>query len=480
MKEVFSLRHWLEQVNESGLLKTVSGADVKHEIGAITEINVTTGQHVLRFEDIPGFDKQFSVLSGVVLKPKTLNFALNITNGSDDKVENASIISNALRIAQENAAQYPIRYVQTGPVMENIQTGEDVDVSIFPNPIWHEGDGGPYITGGVQIHQDPEGGCVNIGCYRMHILDKKNIGNYIVKSNHGNVIREKYWAQGKPAPVVILGGMHPVFFVLGGTAMDANTSEIQVAGALFGESVPVIKGPVTGLPIPADAEIAMEGWVYPDEKRSEGELAEYTGYYGGGVSMQPFVKVAAVYYRNGASILGALPGKPPHDFSYMSATMKAAAVKEQLAKAGIPGVKGVYALEAGSASIYVTSIKQMYPGHANQALLISTGCRAGSLTARYSIVVDEDIDPSSPNQVLWALGWRTDPKEDIDIVRQVVSLGLDPMQTKQAKETGNTVTSRALINACIPYDRLGSFSKPADVSSALMKATKEKWAHLWK
>lgn len=480
MESKFSLRHWLNQVESLGVLKEVNGADIKHEIGAITEINVTCGQKVLHFKNIIGFDKQFGVLSGVVLTPTTLNFALNIENGSDDKVENATIISNALRTAQENALNYPVKYVETGPIMENIQVGDEVDISIFPNPIWHEGDGGPYITGGIQIHQDPENSCLNVGCYRMHVLGKNIIGNYIVKSNHGNIIREKYWAKGEPAPVVVLAGMHPVFFVLGGTGMDVNMSELQVAGALFGESIPVVKGPITGLPIPADAEIAMEGWVYPDKKMLEGELAEYTGYYGGGVTMQPYIEVAAVYYRNNANILGALPGKPPHDFSYMSATMKAAAVKDQLTKAGIPGIKGVYALEAGSASIYVTSLKQMYPGHANQALLISTGCRVGSLTARYSIVVDEDIDPSSPNQVLWALGWRTDPKEDIDIVRQVVALGLDPMQTDEAKAKGNTITSRALINACIPYERLQTFSKPADVSPNLMKSTREKWADLWK
>lgn len=368
--------------------------------------------------------------------------ALNM-KGSEDKVENADELAEKIRIAEEQASNYKIKYVEDGPIMENIQVGDQIDLSIFPTPIWHENDGGSYIgTGGVQIHEDPDTGVLNVGCYRMHLLDKNHIGNYIVKSNQGNVIREKYWAQGKPCPV--------------------------------------IKGKITGLPIPADAEIAVEGWVYPDKKMLEGEFAEFTGYYGGGVSEQPYIDVKAVYYRNDANILGAAPSIPPHDFSFMSSSVRAAILKEQLRKAGIRGVSGCWPLEVGgSRVILVTSLKQLYPGHANQALLVSGGCNAGSLMIRYCIVVDDDINPSDVNQVLWALAFRCNPIEDIDVVRNTFSLTLDPLISDEDKKNCKTVTSRALINACIPYNRLKTFSKIAACSPELVKKTKEKLGFLW-
>lgn len=481
MEGIFSLRKWLKEVKTIGKLKEVAGADVKYEIGAITEVNASSGQgNVLHFHSIPGYRPEFGVVSGALLTPKTMALALNM-KGSEDKVENADELAEKIRIAEEQASNYKIKYVEDGPIMENIQVGDQVDLSIFPTPIWHENDGGPYIgTGGVQIHEDPDTGVLNVGCYRMHLLDKNHIGNYIVKSNQGNVIREKYWAQGKPCPVVAIFGMHPAFFLAGATTFEMDVNELEVVGAMLGEQVPVIKGKITGLPIPADAEIAVEGWVYPDKKMLEGEFAEFTGYYGGGVSKQPYIDVKAVYYRNGANILGAAPSIPPHDFSFMSSSVRAAILKEQLRKAGIRGVRGCWPLEVGgSRVILVTSLKQLYPGHANQALLVSGGCNAGSLMTRYCIVVDDDIDPSDVNQVLWALAFRCNPVEDIDVVRNTFSLTLDPLISDEDKKNGKTVTSRALINACIPYNRLKTFSKIAACSPELVKKTKEKWGFLW-
>lgn len=481
MESTFSLRKWLSEVESIGRLKKVDGAEAKYEIGAITEINASSAQgSVLQFKKIPSYDPDFGIVSGALLTTNTMALALHM-EGKADKVENADELADKMRIAEANVSQYKIKYVEYGPVMENVQLDGDIDLSIFPTPIWHENDGGPFIgTGGVQIHKDPETGSINMGCYRMHLLDKNHIGNYIVKSNQGNVIREKYWDKKEPCPVVAVFGAHPAFFLAGATTFELGVSELEVVGAMLGESVPVIKGRITGLPIPADAEIAVEGWVYPDQKMLEGEFAEFTGYYGGGVSEQPYIDVKAVYYRNGANILGAAPSIPPHDFSFMSSSVRAAVLKEQLRKAGIRGVRGCWPLEVGgSRVILVTSLKQLYPGHANQALLVSGGCNAGSLMTRYCIVVDDDIDPSDVNQVLWALSFRCNPSEDIDIVRNTFSLTLDPLIADEDKRKGHTVTSRALINACIPFERLKNFSKIAACSPELIKKTKVKWSFLW-
>lgn len=76
------------------------------------------------------------------------------------------------------------------------------------------------------------------------------------------------------------------------------------------EKVPVVKGNITGLPIPADAEIALEGYIYPDDLVPEGPFGEFTGYYAGGRNNHTCIIVKAVYYRNDPIILASPLGTP--------------------------------------------------------------------------------------------------------------------------------------------------------------------------
>jgi UbiD family decarboxylase len=268
---------------------------------------------------------------------------------------------------------------------------------------------------------------------------------------------------------------------MGSCSVPAGVDELSWAGAISKQRVPVIKGPVTGFPIPADAEIVVEGFVTEGDEMIEGPFGEFTGYYAGGKKSEPVVRVKALYYRNQPILLGSPPCRPPDDFSYQSSVMRSAAIKESLRKAGIPEVKGVWVSEAGGGRMWmVTSIAQKYAGHASQAAAVACTCQAGGLMARYSIVVDDDIDPSNNDDVIWALSTRSDPATDIDIMRQGWSNLLDPIITDEDKARHRLQNSRAIINACKPYDRLKTFAPVAEASPALTKATKEKWAHLFK
>jgi UbiD family decarboxylase len=129
----------------------------------------------------------------------------------------------------------------------------------------------------------------------------------------------------------------------------------------------------------------------------------------------------------------------------------------------------------------VVSITQQYAGHAMQAAGISALCQAGGLMNRYTIVVDDDIDPSDNDQVVWALSTRSDPATDIDVLRHCWSNPLDPMISTAAKENRQLWNSRAIINACRPWDRLkaGDFPPVAEATPELLKKTREKWHWLF-
>ena len=116
---------------------------------------------------------------------------------------------------------------------------------------------------------------------------------------------------------------------------------------MIGEPVEVIEGPRTGLPIPAQAEIAFEGFVHPNDLIEEGPLGEWTGYYAGGKKKEPAIRIETFMHRHDPILLGAIPAVPPDDDSFYRGTYRSGAVWNQLEAAGVPEVKGVWAHAAG-------------------------------------------------------------------------------------------------------------------------------------
>ena len=159
--------------------------------------------------------------------------------------------------------------------------------------------------------------------------------------------------------------------------------------------------------------------------------------------------------------------------------MRSALLFDALLAAGVPDVASVWAHEIGGARMFnVVAIRQRYAGHARQAALILNQCGVGAYMSRYTIVVDEDIDPSNLQEVMWAVATRSDPEVDIDIIRRGMGSKNDPMFV--AYRSDAPYNSKAIIDACRPYDHLHDFPAVADASKALQTEVREKWRHLLK
>jgi len=144
----------------------------------------------------------------------------------------------------------------------------------------------------------------------------------------------------------------------------------------------------------------------------------------------------------------------------------------ELETMGIPDIKGVWCHPfAGHRLFVIVSIKQRYPGHAKQVLALACQCHAGAYIGRYVVVVDDDIDPSNIDDVIWAMATRSDPAESIDILRRCWSGPLDPVMPMGKK--GHN--SRALIEATRPYENLKEFPVAVDVSPELATHVTQKW-----
>jgi UbiD family decarboxylase len=251
-----------------------------------------------------------------------------------------------------------------------------------------------------------------------------------------------------------------------------RVNEYDYAGGVLGSPLEVVKGPLTGLPIPADAEMAIEGEVAADDVLPEGPFGEWTGYYASNQPAVPVIQIKALYFRNDPILCGFPLLKPSAGDNIHFSLMRSSLVWNALDEAGVPDVKGVWCHPSCGRFLTVVSIKQRYPGHARQTGMIASQCRTGAYLGRYVIVVDDDVDITDSEEVLWVLSSRSDPVQSIEILRRAWSGPLDPRIPRE--EVGHS--SRAVIDATRPYEWRDKFPKVSGASREL----KDKVANNWR
>lgn len=468
------LRGWLALAGKLGEVQTLTGAHWDKEIGAASEVNYRRpAPPALLFDDIVDYRPGQRVLTASMANARRLAMTLRLGTDLDDRSLVEALRSKPGEWAA-NAHRYPVREVSDGPVRENVLRDDAVNLLDFPVPRWHEGDGGRYVgTGCAVFTTDPDTGTLNAGAYRMQVQNEGRAASINIEAGkHGAAHVRKWFAREGRAPVTASLGHDPLLLVVAGTEVPSGTSELEYAGAVLGRPVEVMRGEVTGLPIPATAELAVEGWLYPDRREDEGPFGEWTGYYSGGTEPVLTLDVQRVYHRDDPIQLGAPPGKPPHDYSYMRSVMKSAMIQDALIATGLPGVEAVWAHEAGGGrQLLAVAVHQQYPGHARQAGYLTSQLPAAAYMNKFVVVVDADVDPRSLNDVVWAMCTRTDPAEDIETLRQTWGSRVDPLREKGAPP----FNTRAVIDACRPWTRLEEFPKVAEASRELLDHVTRRW-----
>jgi UbiD family decarboxylase len=472
------LRPWLAEMEKLGELKHVEGADWNLELGAISELNVKKdAPPALLFDRIKGYPEGFRVLTCSTSSPARLSSILRLPI-QRTHAGLVTVLRGKPAQWQAAAKDFPYQVVKSGPVLENIQERTEVDVVGFPSPLWHELDGGRYIgTGCSVVTRDLDSDWVNVGTYRVQVLDKNHVALDMVPGKHGRLQYEKHKKAGKRFPVVIVVGGDPLGYLISGIEIPFGMCEWNYVGAILNQPVSVLLGKETGLPFPAASEIVLEGFVEPNDERAEGPFGEFHGYYPGKAGTAPAVTIERIYFRDEPIIVGSPPAKPPNDYSYSKAVMRSALLHDGLVAAGLSEVRAVWAHEIGGARMFnVVAIKQRYAGHARQAGHLLSQCGVGAYMSRYSVVVDDDIDPSNLQEVMWAVATRTDPAVDIDIIRRGMGSKNDPMFVAYPYDA--PLSSKAIIDACRPWDHLDEFPIVAEASKELQEKTRAKWKDL--
>ena len=296
------LRAWLAKMDAAGELKSIKGAERESEIGGIVDIFQRTPKSpAVLFDEVPGYPAGYRVCANILTSVRRINLTIGLP-------ENASEMDlvRFWRTYMKEAKTIPPLTVESGPLMQNSYSGADVDLLKIPTPRWHEHDGGYYIgTGCMVIMKDPDSGWINYGAYRIQVHDRNVASVMTSKGKHGNIIMRKWHERGEPCPIAVVIGMHPGLFMVAGIEIPYGKNEYDAAGGLIGEPVEIITGPKTGLPIPAHAEAAFEGFVHPKDLIDEGPLGEWTGYYAGGLKKEPKIRVESFFHRDQPILLGA-------------------------------------------------------------------------------------------------------------------------------------------------------------------------------
>jgi 4-hydroxy-3-polyprenylbenzoate decarboxylase len=404
-----------------------------------------------------------------------------VTLGLDPTLDTAGLVQALRGKPMEWEAASP-RYdpvvLERAPIFNNIVSGRDVDLNRFPAPRWHEHDGGRYIgTGVAVVTTDPDTDRVNVGAYRVMIQEDGHSATINAEAGkQGRAQYDRWFAKHGRAPVLLSFGHDPLLMMVAGTEVPNTISEYAYAGAMVGERLAVVRGQVTGLPMPASAEIVVEGWLRPERVLREGPFGEWTGYYSGSTRPVPTIDIERLYFRDDPIILGAPPGKPPNDYSYMRALLKSAMIQDELVKVGVRDVRGVWAHETGGGRLLiVVSIKQRFCGHSRQVGYIAAQCQAAAYMNRFVVVVDDDVDAMNLDEVMWAVSTRCDPAEDIEIMRKSWGSRVDPLLDNPAAP----YNTRALIDACRPFEKLDTFPRVAQASPGLVRETVAKWKELF-
>jgi 4-hydroxy-3-polyprenylbenzoate decarboxylase len=448
------LREFLEKLEEAGELKKVLGANWEDDIGGITELIIESRGPALLFDEIKGYPKGYRVASNLFNTSKRTAIAFGLPPDLSPQA-----LAEKSEATMRGFRPVPPETVTSGPVLENVLKGDDIDLFKFPTPKWHENDGGRYIgTGVCVIQKDPDTGFVNSGAYRVSVHDRYTCAIFIEHGKHGDIIRRKYWDRGEKCPVIVSVGQEPVLTSLSGSRVHyaaEGVSEFEVAGFIHQSPYPVVRGEFTDLPIPAWGEIAIEGFI-PSPQDSlvpEGPFGEWTGYYAHGRRPETIIEVKAIYHRNDPIIFGAPPTRP---------------------------VGCEYFASLGGDNM------RMYAEHVSDVIrLLVPGGEQYNGNQTW-IVVDDDIDVSNSDEVLWALASRCVPEHGVKVIPGTAVWQLDPRVRPEDRSDPNKDEGRKhytahnlVINACRPFEWIKEFPPVCANSPEFRAEIKKRWKDLF-
>jgi 4-hydroxy-3-polyprenylbenzoate decarboxylase len=273
---------------------------------------------------------------------------------------------------------------------------------------WPE-DGGPFITLPLVFTHDPNTGKRNVGMYRVQVFDKKTCGMHWQMHKTGMRQMEDAGKLGKKIEVCVVLGGDPAVTFSAISPLPPGIDEILFAGFLRREGVRTVKAKTVDVMVPADAEIVIEGYVDPNERRLEGPFGDHTGYYSL-ASDFPVLHVTAITMREKPVYPATIVGIPPMEDGWMGKAVER--IFLPMVRLSVPEIVDMnLPVEATFHNMAFVSIKKKYPGHAYKVMNAIWGL-GGLAFTKFVFIFDEDCNVQDHGEVLFRIGANCDPGRD--------------------------------------------------------------------
>lgn len=373
-------------------------------------------------------------------------------------------ISRALGTETSAALEYALEVIESekpasvstdgAPVHEAVHTGDEVDLDRVPFATHSRGDAGRYITSGVVLARDPRTGNTNTGMYRMMVTGQRSITVNAAPDHDLGRIFAAARTTGESVPVAVVIGHHPAYLVASQLKNPPTVDSHRLAGRLLGEPLRVTPGVTVDLPIPADAELVLEGHVRPADLIQEGPFGEFTYHYG--QANAPECHITAVTHRHEPIFLDLHPTHTEHLCLWLYPGREARLL--DAARRAVPGTLDVrIPFHGGSLSAFI-SVEKRKEGDGKQAILAAF---ATDHFLKHVVVVDGDIDIHDTAQVLWASHTRFQADRDMVELAGAKGIRMDPTAEQFSTPFGtDTQTAKLGMDATRP---LIGFPERADL-----------------
>ena len=329
--------------------------------------------------------------------------------------------------ARAMANPIPPKVVTEAACQEVVLTGQDLigenkGLDMFPVPISTPGyDAAPYFTATNVVTKDPETGVQNMGTYRAGLKASNRLGVRMA-SREGGAGGYLHWLKyqkrgDKTMPCAVVIGAPPVVAYLGPQKLGSDRDEAEVAAALAGAPINMVKCKTVDLMVPAEAELVIEGLVDAEYLEPEAPFGESHGH----VALEDYnmiLDVTAITMKVKPVLASIISQVTPSESSVIKRVayepMFLSHLRDNL---GIGGVKRVVLHEPLTnirKVIFVVMERGVPRTEVWRALYGAASLRADC--GKYVIAVNDDITPENGDAVFWALAYRANVLADVEVL----------------------------------------------------------------
>ena len=416
------LRSFLQRADEAGepVVRIAREVSPVHELSAVVKAFERRGNPILVFENVDG--AELPVVDGVFGSRERIALALGVDAGS---LTESYIERLAHPLAPETVAEAKV---------QEVVNSENVDLGELPICVHAPLDAGRYITSGVCLARDQESGAINTGIYRVMLKAKDRVTLSVDSGDDLARILTTARDRGEPVDVAIVIGGHPAIAIASQAKIPIDIDSLSVTGALLGTPLRVHDAITVDLPVPADADVVIEGRVQTGAGEPEGPFGEFSYYYGS--SMGWVCEVTAVTRRSDAMWLDIHPTHREHRILAFSPAHEARLL--QTLRRSRTAVKAVHIPTETAGLVACISLRKRHDGEPRQVAMSAFGVDS---LIKHVVIVDDDVDVTDPGEVAWALTVRVQADRDILMIPNAMGIAEDP----SSYSYGSRVEPRGLV-----------------------------------